>query len=1277
MANNHDLSGNPKSARLTRSMLATPYAKKPSSAPSAKSQPSKWKPSRPRRKFRPKELSFWTSPGMEMLMDWATDSDNYEKYTNPSAQDTEDLFTEIAKKINAKYDTRWHKAVINHKINCARQSYDAARELIASAGAGKLDPKILQRRLTLVCPLYNKLHPFYTSMAARSNPSEHQTDYSGSTLGKRITSVSDDLEDDIFGSDNSFYDLQDSEGEDEQSERGESARPERPVALQRDEPGSAYTEKRQIPQDDTRTLEVTGAVNKITTMYDGMNNQQYSTEYAHYRCDYRDYEDIHIRRIQELERSHMGMFEKRTQELESTFNQRMKDLTEERAAFSARMDRERKEFLEMMERERKEFATKMDRERMEFTAKMEKEEADLKERRQEYKEEQQDFKQQMHELKQQVLAIQSERLDLTPLEDTSYTESTPCDEPLRKRSSYHRLCQSASDILNCNYRQLPAGHLIPERIEYYPDITLEVVADDTVNSNTASGDILACSSQEFRLEVEERYKDRDGRKQMGVDTPGVPAQLKKTWQHEDYYENNKKFNHGTIREGAHIANIPVALSSAEISAQIARDDGDFVGVLFDTILYERACYRLYELKKYDFPLRYDELSHDFTIAYRLCLDPKFLANRHTAAFSHLILHSKVMTPKGIRKWVLDHGGLYELFPADDTSFMDGGGEIEELDDDDFSDYDEVEQEMGPVRKNVGYNGPILSRRTQSYHNGPTSEGQGHRDGMANRYFAVYKHTQDMVAVIIAHLRKRLWHNDGSGGEIVDIRNMGVDGKGGQADKITGETTDQPILDVKGVKKYTRRFNGKRKRANYDKRMKDGATGFWRDFLPRDPPTDYSDSESEDQGNDVDILTREGVDAAIEKLTRVSLENFKGSPKRKIQWLRLQRSEVLYDSAGPNMELRLIELPTEDDDPTFYGRLTRDILNKYKKLQPPVELIERHKTLKGILEGVISSTFPGEDLKVEAYGSFVSGLLMGNSDADFCINGPNIHDHDQLNDMNYLADILRTRGKMQNVIAIPDAMVPIVKFLDPQTNMECDLNTGNNLGVINSDLIRIYTTLDERVKPFLFMIKAICKAQGINDSKAGYLSSYAITWMGIVFLQQEGASGSPTWGWSPKAVLPKLQQQPFERMREITLRLNHNTKNVVTSNTSLINSNKSDMVHCRYDNNKDGKHTGAGHVNTKSLARLVIEFFEFFSRRFNFIETTIHAGRGQIARKTNRELHQENSRLPAFRVVDPFLHHRNITGTCRGESLARVWRAFDHSYRMLSAGDLEGAMVNVE
>ncbi|KAK3825048.1 MAG: hypothetical protein J3Q66DRAFT_99699 [Benniella sp.] len=770
------------------------------------------------------------------------------------------------------------------------------------------------------------------------------------------------------------------------------------------------------------------------------------------------------------------------------------------------------------------------------------------------------------------------------------------------------------------------------------------------------------------------------------------------------------------------------------SALTGQDDGEFVGVLFDTILYERACYRFHTLKRHDFPLRYDELAHDFLTAYRLCLEPKYLANHNMAHFAQQILQSKLLTAKGVRAYVLEHEGFYEIFPTDDdTDFLGGSRDLEELDEDALSDYDEVDQRMGSVRKNVGYRGPTLTRRKRPsiYREAGITAGgdvevelQAHQEEFQRQYFAIWKHSQDMIAAIIAHLRRRVWHHDGSGGELVDIQNMGVNGKGkkpttrktenignnrnathplgknmdggsqeGESDKDDdmrasedGSAKAQEIKGVKGVKKYTRRYNGKQKRRNYERAMARGNAhdGFWQvtDVYSRDPPTDYSDSETDGPTGRATVGARAieaiGIDAAIEQLATMVIEEYRGSAKKQIHWLQAVKSEILYDWNGVNKDLRLIDLPIEGEDRTFYGRLTRDILIKYKALLPPSDLMERHKKLKVKLESIIKEAFHGEDLQVEAYGSFVSGLLLAKSDADFCINGPDVHDHTLLNDMNHLGGILRDGG-MEDVIAIPDAMVPIVKFHDPETKIECDLNTGNNLGVINSELIKVYTGIDERVKPFLYMIKAICKAQGINDSKSGYLSSYAITWMGIVFLQQESQSTSSgsVWGWGPKPILPKLQLQPFERMKETTLRLNHNTKNVVTSTTSLVNSKGSDMVHCRYDDNKDGKHTGTGHGNKKSLARLLIEFFEYFSRHFNYVDTAIHVARAQFVQKTTRDLHNESSRMATFRVVDPFLHHRNITGTCRGDTLARVWRAFDHSYRMLSAGDLEGAMVTVE
>jgi len=81
-------------------------------------------------------------------------------------------------------------------------------------------------------------------------------------------------------------------------------------------------------------------------------------------------------------------------------------------------------------------------------------------------------------------------------------------------------------------------------------------------------------------------------------------------------------------------------------------------------------------------------------------------------------------------------------------------------------------------------------------------------------------------------------------------------------------------------------------------------------------------------------------------------------------------------------------------------------------------------------------------------------------------------------------------------------VPIVKFVDPYSKISCDINSGHVLGIHNSELIRCYTLIDERVRPFLYSLKAIVKKQNINDSSQSFLSSYAYVMMAIGFLQAQ-------------------------------------------------------------------------------------------------------------------------------------------------------------------------------
>ena len=74
----------------------------------------------------------------------------------------------------------------------------------------------------------------------------------------------------------------------------------------------------------------------------------------------------------------------------------------------------------------------------------------------------------------------------------------------------------------------------------------------------------------------------------------------------------------------------------------------------------------------------------------------------------------------------------------------------------------------------------------------------------------------------------------------------------------------------------------------------------------------------------------------------------------------------------------------------------------------------------------------------------------------------------------------------------------------------DISVNNNLSVYNTELIRRYNNLDNRVKSFILAIKYWALNRGICDPTSGTFSSYAWTLIAINALQD-----------LPKPVLPNL------------------------------------------------------------------------------------------------------------------------------------------------------------
>jgi terminal uridylyltransferase len=66
-------------------------------------------------------------------------------------------------------------------------------------------------------------------------------------------------------------------------------------------------------------------------------------------------------------------------------------------------------------------------------------------------------------------------------------------------------------------------------------------------------------------------------------------------------------------------------------------------------------------------------------------------------------------------------------------------------------------------------------------------------------------------------------------------------------------------------------------------------------------------------------------------------------------------------------------------------------------------------------------------------------------------------------------------------------------------IQCDINFSNPLGMHNTELLRLYSLCDPRVRPMVLFIKAWAKRRKINSAYSGTLSSYGYVLMVLHFL----------------------------------------------------------------------------------------------------------------------------------------------------------------------------------
>lgn len=178
-----------------------------------------------------------------------------------------------------------------------------------------------------------------------------------------------------------------------------------------------------------------------------------------------------------------------------------------------------------------------------------------------------------------------------------------------------------------------------------------------------------------------------------------------------------------------------------------------------------------------------------------------------------------------------------------------------------------------------------------------------------------------------------------------------------------------------------------------------------------------------------------------------------------------------DKLDPDPEVPKAFLSAAED-----ARLTADMRELYNRLLPSPESEERRKRLVEKLESILRKQWPGYEIKVNVFGSTGNKLGTTDSDVDICITT----DCKELEHVCLLADFLANQG-MQRVVCVSVAKVPIVKIWDPDLRLACDMNVNNPVALENTNMIRTYVDIDERVRPLAMIIKHWTKRRVLNEA----------------------------------------------------------------------------------------------------------------------------------------------------------------------------------------------------
>ena len=142
-------------------------------------------------------------------------------------------------------------------------------------------------------------------------------------------------------------------------------------------------------------------------------------------------------------------------------------------------------------------------------------------------------------------------------------------------------------------------------------------------------------------------------------------------------------------------------------------------------------------------------------------------------------------------------------------------------------------------------------------------------------------------------------------------------------------------------------------------------------------------------------------------------------------------------------------------------------------------------LSGLLERIDAGNFT-----THVFGSASTNLRLPNGDIDICIKSASATDERQL--LRRLGRDLRRSRITSDILVIPNAKIPIIRWVDAQTGIQVDACVNRLDGLRTSAMLAQSTAAMPALRPLVLFLKAQLQRSGLNETVNGGVGSYLLS-----------------------------------------------------------------------------------------------------------------------------------------------------------------------------------------